>query len=135
MGGGFGAQAGPVRGERVEALGEGGALAEDLAGVTLPRLWWSPRAGELAITCLDAAEAIGPVLRGFGGVVLASALASPWRGPTLLWSAPLLAGPALFLAVFDWLHADPARTAARTPRRRSCKRCCPANRSSATRCR
>jgi Rad3-related DNA helicase len=59
------------------ALWEIGALAEDLAGVTLPRLWWSPRAGELAITCLDAAEAIGPVLRGFGGVVLASATFGP----------------------------------------------------------
>ena len=43
----------------------------------LPRLWWSPREGELAITCLDAAEAIGPVLRGFGGVVLASATFGP----------------------------------------------------------
>lgn len=59
------------------ALWEIGALAEDLAGVTLPRLWWSPRAGELAITCLDAAEAIGPVLRGFGGVVFASATFGP----------------------------------------------------------
>jgi DNA excision repair protein ERCC-2 len=59
------------------ALWETGAVAEDLAGVTLPRLWWSPRAGELAITCLDAAESIGPVLRGFGGVVLASATFGP----------------------------------------------------------
>jgi DNA excision repair protein ERCC-2 len=59
------------------ALWEVGAIAEDLAGVTLPRLWWSPRPGELLLTCLDAAAAIGPVLRGFGGVVLASATFGP----------------------------------------------------------
>jgi Rad3-related DNA helicase len=43
----------------------------------LPRLWWSPRAGELVITCLDAAAAIGPALRSFEGAVLASATLTP----------------------------------------------------------
>ncbi len=43
----------------------------------LPRLWWSPRPAELAITCLDAAAVIGPMLRAFKGAVLASATLSP----------------------------------------------------------
>src|SRR4051812_41267913 len=33
--------------------------------------------------------------------VLASALASPYRGASLQWSAPLLAGIAVFLVLFD----------------------------------
>ena len=40
-------------------------------------------------------------------VVLLSALASPYRGPSLLWSTPLLAGIACFLVGFDWLYAAP----------------------------
>lgn len=44
------------------------------------------------------------------GTVLFSALASPYRSTSLLWSAPLLAGVAQFFAVFDWLHADSAAT-------------------------
>ena len=39
--------------------------------------------------------------------LMISGLASPYRGPSLLWSAPLLAGLAMFFLVFDWLHADP----------------------------
>jgi len=35
----------------------------------------------------------------------ASALASPYRGVALWWSAPLLAGVAAFFVVFDGLHA------------------------------
>ncbi|MEO7414716.1 MAG: O-antigen ligase family protein [Opitutaceae bacterium] len=53
------------------------------------------------------------LLFAFAGVV-ASALASPHRGPSVLWSAPLLAGVATFFVVFDWMHADPADI----PRRR-----------------
>jgi Rad3-related DNA helicase len=58
-------------------------LLEDLApegarsATGLPRLWWSPRDGELLLTCLDAATAIGATLREFGGVVLASATLTP----------------------------------------------------------
>ena len=49
-------------------------LSESLAShADLPRLWWSPSAGQLAVTCLDAAPAIGEILREFGAVVLASA--------------------------------------------------------------
>src|SRR5690606_24783960 len=52
-------------------------VIEDLNNQELPRLWWSPRPGELAITCLDAAAAIGGILRSYAGVVLASATLSP----------------------------------------------------------
>lgn len=56
------------------------ALVEELATAELPRLWWCPRDGELALTCLDAATAIGGTLREFGGVVLASATLTPVDG-------------------------------------------------------
>jgi DNA excision repair protein ERCC-2 len=56
------------------------ALVDELASSTLPRLWWSPRDGELLLTCLDAAAAIGATLREFGGVVLASATLTPVDG-------------------------------------------------------
>ena len=66
-----------------DALWQFTGLAEQLAAdaasttTTLPTLWWSPRDGELALTCLDAAPAIGATLREFGGVVFASATLSP----------------------------------------------------------
>ncbi len=50
---------------------------EILNTVDVPRLWWSPRPGELVITCLDAAAAIGPTLRSFNAVLLASATLTP----------------------------------------------------------
>ncbi len=53
------------------------ALADELARIDLPRLWWSPRHAVLAITCLDPASVIGPALRRFGAVILASATLSP----------------------------------------------------------
>ena len=56
------------------------SLCDELESTTLPRLWWSPRDGELALTCLDAASAIGAALRDFGGVVLASATLTPVDG-------------------------------------------------------
>ena len=55
------------------------AVTDDLA-TALPRLWWSPRDGELSLTCLDAAIAIGETLRNFGGGVLASATLTPTDG-------------------------------------------------------
>ncbi|MFZ9838821.1 MAG: helicase C-terminal domain-containing protein [Opitutaceae bacterium] len=45
-----------------------------------PRLWWSPAPGRLLLTCLDAAKTTGQLLRGFGGVVLASATLRPLAG-------------------------------------------------------
>jgi DNA excision repair protein ERCC-2 len=53
------------------------ALMDELERTTLSRLWWCPRDGELALTCLDAGPAIGATLREFGGVVLASATLTP----------------------------------------------------------
>ena len=55
-------------------------LVEELNASDLPRLWWCPRDAELALTCLDAAGAIGRTLREFGGVVLASATITPTDG-------------------------------------------------------
>jgi Rad3-related DNA helicase len=52
-------------------------LTEWLASPRLKKLLWCPRAGELAFTCFDAAEAIGETLRTYGGVVFASATLSP----------------------------------------------------------
>jgi Rad3-related DNA helicase len=66
-----------------ETLWEIPSLVTQLEAIALPRLWWSPRAGELALTCLDAAAAIGGTLREFGGAVLASAT----FGPTDFFSA------------------------------------------------
>ncbi|MDF9833169.1 DNA excision repair protein ERCC-2 [Ereboglobus sp. PH5-5] len=52
-------------------------LAADLASLDLPRLWWSPQNALLVITCLDAADAIGPAIAEFGGAILASATLTP----------------------------------------------------------
>jgi len=49
-------------------------------------------------------------------VVMLSALTSPFAGLSLRWSAPLLAGPTLFLVAFDWLHASPDTTPDRRAR-------------------
>lgn len=48
-----------------------------LADASFKKLLWSPRAGELRGTCLDAASAIGESLRPFGGVVFATATPGP----------------------------------------------------------
>ncbi len=50
---------------------------EMLNTADVPRLWWSPRPAELAITCLDAAPVIAATLRSFQAVVLASATLTP----------------------------------------------------------
>jgi O-antigen ligase len=42
--------------------------------------------------------------------VFASAIASPYRSASLLFGALPLSAVAAFLVIFDWLHADPART-------------------------
>ncbi len=52
-------------------------ISNPKAELALPRLWWSPADSELALTCLDAAPAIGATLREFGGAVLASATLTP----------------------------------------------------------
>ena len=42
-----------------------------------PRLVWSPRAGELRLTCLDAAIPTGEILRDYAGVIFATATPGP----------------------------------------------------------
>ncbi|HSI07198.1 MAG: ATP-dependent DNA helicase [Rariglobus sp.] len=42
-----------------------------------PKLIWSPRAGELRLTCLDAALPAGEILREFAGVIFATATPGP----------------------------------------------------------
>ena len=71
------AQLGPAA---AAALWSVPSLLDELTTTDLPRLWWSPRDAELALTCLDAAPAIGGTLREFGGVVLASATLTPVDG-------------------------------------------------------
>lgn len=61
----------------MEQLWQLPAFAEELASIDVPRLWWSPQPGELNVTCLDAAGAIGPMLRGFGAAILVSATLTP----------------------------------------------------------
>jgi Rad3-related DNA helicase len=60
-----------------ELLWQAAALGAQFEDLTLPRLCWCPRAGTLALTCLDAAAAIGARLREFGGVILATATPPP----------------------------------------------------------
>ena len=42
-----------------------------------PRLVWSPRVGELRLTCLDAAIPTGEILRDYAGVIFATATPGP----------------------------------------------------------
>jgi len=60
-----------------EQLWQTQQFSEWFADARLKKLVWCPHPGELAFTCLDAADAIGESLREFGGVVLASATLSP----------------------------------------------------------
>ncbi|HTJ79396.1 MAG TPA: helicase C-terminal domain-containing protein [Rariglobus sp.] len=48
-----------------------------LTDSSLKKLLWSPHAGELRGTCLDASSAIGESLKPFGGVVFATATPGP----------------------------------------------------------
>ncbi|HEY9249396.1 MAG TPA: helicase C-terminal domain-containing protein, partial [Rariglobus sp.] len=42
-----------------------------------PKLVWSPRDGELRLTCLDAAHPVGEILREYAGVIFATATPGP----------------------------------------------------------
>lgn len=72
-----------------ERLWEFPHVVQQLDQAKLPLLWWSPRQGQLMLTCLDAAEAIGTSLREFGGVVLASATPGPWDPFSAACGTPL----------------------------------------------
>ncbi len=71
--------------ETHEALWSLAQLSTQLRASTLPLHWWSPRSGELNLTCLDAAPAIAPILRSFGRVMLSTAT----LGPTETFTAAL----------------------------------------------
>lgn len=60
-----------------ETLWQAAQLQAFLADRELKKLLWSPRAGEVAFTCLDAAPVIGATLRAYGGALLMSATLSP----------------------------------------------------------
>jgi DNA excision repair protein ERCC-2 len=75
------------------------ALAEQLESYELPRLWWSPRGGDLSITCLDAAAAIGAAVGGFGGAVFATATPGPAER---FAEACGIGDPALVRAAAPW---------------------------------
>jgi O-antigen ligase len=67
--------------------------------------------GIVVLRALDAADPLVLPETGWrvtaiatATVITASALQSPYRAPSLLWSAPWLAAVAVFLAVFDALH-------------------------------
>ncbi len=53
------------------------------------------------------------LMAGMAAIAVVSATLSPYRGPAWLGSAPLLAGLAVFVLVFDWLHRDPEQASAR----------------------
>jgi DNA excision repair protein ERCC-2 len=67
-------------------------VADELTDPALPCLWWCRRPGELSVTCLDAAAAIGAALREFGGVALATATPGPPEtfAPAIGWEGPLV---------------------------------------------
>jgi Rad3-related DNA helicase len=84
-----GAALGPVV---MEQLWQFPSFNEELSQLDLPRLWWSPQGGELAATCLDAAEAIATDLRRFGAALLVSATLTPTD--TFAADCGLVAAPA-----------------------------------------
>ena len=86
--------------QETQTIWELPSLADELEAEALPRLWWCRRQGELALTCLDAAPAIGSALREFGGVVLASA--TPGPPETFAASCGLEAPLASILAATPW---------------------------------
>lgn len=114
----------------VRILGFGGMFS--LAAITLvdrgatrmyatpwTLLYWSTLAAPLLILVLRAWSLRSPLrlpawpwlaLVSAGmALVLAAALASPYRAQSLLQAAPSLAGMAVFLLLYDWLQVDPPR--------------------------
>ncbi|MFI5356954.1 MAG: ATP-dependent DNA helicase, partial [Opitutales bacterium] len=77
-------------------------LAEWLAHDHLRKLLWCARAGELTLTCLDAAPAIGETLHAYGGIVLASATLSPVDTFAAACGLDLAQAPAHLPAATPW---------------------------------
>jgi O-antigen ligase len=82
-----------------------------LAALAAPALLLVLRALDPRQPLLLPARSWSALALAFAAIVLASALASPWRGPALQWSAPLLAAVAVFVDTVDWLQASPGRRA------------------------
>ena len=61
-----------------ESLWQFAALGEFLDNTQLTKLLWVSREGELEFTCVDAAPAIGEMLKQFGGAILMSATLQPY---------------------------------------------------------
>ena len=61
-----------------ETLWQFPSLVDFLADEKLTKLLWVARAGQLEFTCVDAASAIGEMLRQFGGAILMSATLQPY---------------------------------------------------------
>ncbi len=64
--------------QHAETLWSFAQLAEFLDDSNLTKLLWVAREGELEFTCVDAAPAIGEILKGFGGAILMSATLQPY---------------------------------------------------------
>ncbi|SDR67751.1 helicase C-terminal domain-containing protein [Opitutus sp. GAS368] len=64
--------------KHAETLWSFGQLAEFLDDAKLTKLLWVAREGELEFTCVDAAPAIGEILKTFGGAILMSATLQPY---------------------------------------------------------
>ena len=108
----------PVR----ECLWEIPALAEWFTQ-PFPRLIWSPRVGELRLTCLDAALPTGEILRDYAGVIFATATPGPAQtfaeacglkgraGPLGPPSTPLATDSTISHSSFDIRHSVTSVTA------------------------
>ncbi len=79
-------------------------LAYD-AALLVPALLLALRAFDSAQPLALPARAWTALASFLGVVVLASAVASPFRGSAVLWSAPLLSAVALFFVTSDWVNA------------------------------
>lgn len=82
-----------------ETLWQFPKLNDFLNNTALRKLLWSPRAGELNFTCVDATEAIGATLRTFGGALLMSATLLPFENSA---AACGLLAPATLRAPAPW---------------------------------
>ncbi|MBI2518444.1 MAG: helicase [Opitutae bacterium] len=82
-----------------ETLWQFAKLNDFLSNAALRKLLWSPRAGELNFTCVDATEAIGATLRTFGGALLMSATLLPFENSA---AACGLLAPATLRAPAPW---------------------------------
>ncbi len=87
------------------------------------RIYWLMHGAAAAALFARAVDSTRPMvlppwrwlvaLGASAGVVLAAALQSPYRGPSILAAATPLAAIMVFLLVYDWIQAEPIATDAR----------------------